>query len=62
MTKILQKDIQLKYVSKSRPKSLILRIPASIRDILELKYDDTVTLEACMDENQKYLKVYKKLD
>ena len=60
MVKILQKNTKIKRVSKSRPKSVILPIPAAIRDILELQHDDQVTIEACMEEKKKYIKVYKK--
>ena len=62
MTKLLSKDVKLKYVAKSRPKSLILRIPAVIRDLLELTYDDTVTMDVIIEDDVKWIKIYKKLD
>ena len=59
-TTLISKDVKLKYVSKSRPKSLILRIPAIIRDLLELTYDDTITMDVVIEDEVKCIKIYKK--
>ena len=61
-TKLISKDVKLHYVAKSRPKSLILRIPAMIRDLLELTYEDTVTMDVLVEDDVKCIKIYKKAD
>lgn len=60
--KLISKDVKLLKVSKARPKSLVLRIPAIIRDLLELNTGDTVTLDVIEEQDCRYIKIYKKLD
>lgn len=61
MTTLLRKQTKVRKRSNYRPKSLILLIPAVIRDLLELSSDDDVCLEVCMENEEKYLKL-KKID
>lgn len=60
MTLIARLEKKVKYRSKDRPKSLLLLIPAIARDILELKYDDLVIMDIVVENDEKYLKIYKK--
>lgn len=61
MTTMLKIPTKVRKRSNSRPKSLILLIPAKARDLLELSADDDVCLEVCMENEEKYLKL-KKID
>lgn len=56
----LRLETTINKQSNARPKSLILRIPAKVRDILELEPDTQVILDIYQDEKEKYLKMYKK--
>lgn len=51
---------KVKYQSKNRLTSLLLNIPAKARDFLELKHGDTITWELHVENNKKYIKLYKK--
>ncbi len=62
MTLVARLNKKVKYRSKDRPKSLLLLIPAMVRDILELKYDDEVVLDVIVENDEKYVKIYKKQD
>lgn len=59
MTTLLKKQTKVRKRSNDRPKSLILLIPATVRDLLELSADDEVCLEVCMENEEKYLKLRK---
>ena len=49
--------------TKARPKSLILPIPAQIRDIMKFEHGTEVTIEVCLNENKEmYLRVQEKID
>lgn len=51
---------KLRKVSKQRPKSLILNIPSTIRDLMEFEAETTVSLQVCVSEDgEKYLKIQK---
>lgn len=60
MTLVTRLEKKVKYRSKDRPKSLLLLIPAVMRDILELTYNDTVILDVCVENDEKFVKIYKK--
>ena len=63
MTNISYFETKIRKVSNQRPKSLILTIPATCRDIMGFEHGTPVKLEVCTDEhNKKYIKVYKKTD
>ena len=62
MTLIARLEKKVKYRSKDRPKSLLLLIPAMVRDILELKYNDSVIIDIIVEDDKKYVKIYKKQD
>ena len=60
MTKIYKTETTVKKRSNQRPKSLILHIPAAVRDIMEFEHNTQITLEVCLNaENKKYIKIYK---
>ena len=59
MTTIVKIPHTIRKRSNSRPKSLILLIPALIRDVMELSAEDQVCLEVCMENNEKILKIRK---
>lgn len=62
MTKIHEFEHKIRRVSKSHEKSLILPVPAKVRDIMELKHDDKVMWEIHVNENgEKYL-IIRKID
>ena len=60
MTTIATKETKVRYRSKSRPKSLLLLIPALVRDLLELEYNDTVIMDVCIENDEKFVKIFKK--
>lgn len=62
MTLVARLEKKVKYRSKDRKKSLLLLIPAMVRDILELKHDDKVILDIIIENEEKYVKIYKKQD
>ena len=63
MTSLLKIEGILRRPSKRRPKSLILSINPSIRDIMEFEHETKIIMEVCLDEdNNKYVKMYKKQD
>ena len=44
----------------ARPKSLILPIPAQVRDIMKFEHGTEISMEVCLDENEEmYIKVQK---
>lgn len=57
---ILKLLTKIKKRSNTRPKSLILHIPAQIRDIMEFTHNTDIFLEVHTDGEKKYLKIYKK--
>ncbi len=63
MTKILETDNKIRMVSKSHSKSLILPVPATVRDIMNFKHGTHVKWEVCLNEkNEKYIKICEKQD
>lgn len=63
MTKLFKKEATVRKASKNRPQSLILHIPPVIRDVLELKADMQIILEANIDKTgETYIKMMKKQD
>ncbi len=60
MTKIYEETRNIRCVSKSHPKSLILLIPPTVRDIMKFEHGTSIHIEVCLDENEeKYLTVRK---
>ena len=60
MTNISYYETKLRKVSNQRPKSLILSIPANVRDIMEFEHGTHVKMEVCLDDNnKKYIKISK---
>lgn len=62
MTKMYETENKLRMVSKSHSKSLILPVPATIRDIMKFEHGTPIKWEVCLNENKKYIKLYKKQD
>lgn len=62
MDKILFKlETEPKAVSKKRPKSLILRIPPSVRESMKLEQGTPLIVEVCFNEKDNiYFKCKKK--
>ena len=59
MTTILKIPAKVKKRSNTRPKSLILYIPAQVRDIMELEHNSNITLEIIQENDEKVLKIQK---
>ena len=62
MTLLTRLEKQVKSRSKDRPKSLLLLIPAMVRDLMDLKVNDTLILDIVEENNKRYMKIYKKQD
>lgn len=58
---ILKQRNKIRRDSSKRPKSLILSIPASIRDILELEHGTEVSWTVCAENDKKKI-VIEKID
>lgn len=60
MALIIKLLTKVKKRSNTRPKSLILHIPAQVRDLMDLKHDTPINLEVCIDDEtkKKYIKIY----
>lgn len=58
----LKLETQTKKASSKRPTSLITRIPTDVRDSLDLKLDDTLIWEVYQEDEEKFIKMYKKQD
>lgn len=53
-------ETAVKKRSNARPSSLVLHIPARVRDLMELEHNTPILLDVCMDENnQKCIKISK---
>lgn len=59
MTTLLKLQLKVKKRSNTRPKSLILHIPAKARDIMEFEHDSDICLEICEENNNKIMKIRK---
>ena len=59
MTTIVKLPTQVKKRSNARPKSLILHIPAMVRDIMEFEHETKICLEVCTENEEKYIKIRK---
>jgi len=58
---ILRTEKKIRRDTASRPRSLILPIPANMRDVLEFEHGTEVILTVCSnDENELQLVVKKK--
>lgn len=61
MTEIVKCEAKIRRASHQRPKSLILSISPTIRDIMNFEHGTPVILEVCLDENdKKFVKISKK--
>ena len=62
MDKLLIKlETEIKAVSKQRPKSLILRIPPSVRESMNLEQGTPLIVEVCFNEKDNiYFRCTKK--
>ena len=57
---LLKMRKKIRRDTAARPKSLILPIPAQIRDMMEFEHGTEITMEVCLNENkEKYIKVQK---
>ncbi len=57
---LLKTRKKIRRDTAARPKSLILPIPAQIRDIMEFEHGTEITITVCLDKNnEKYLRVQK---
>ena len=62
MTKILETTNKMRMVSKTHSKSLILPVPATVRDIMQFKHGTQITWEICLNGDEKYIKLSEKKD
>ena len=62
MTSLIKVDAKIRRASHRRPKSLILSINPTIRDIMEFEHETPITMEVCVENEEKYVKLYKKTD
>lgn len=60
--KIFETDNKIRMVSKAQNKSLILPVPATIRDIMNFKHGTPIKWEVCLNDKEKYIKIYEKTD
>lgn len=60
MTVLLKLQQQIKKRSNARPKSLILYIPAQVRDLMQWEHNTPINMEVCFDAEteKKYIKIY----
>lgn len=59
MTLITRITRKIQKKSKTRPKSLILYIPAEIRDIMELQDGTEVNIDVILENNEKLIQIRK---
>jgi hypothetical protein len=57
---LLRTEKKVRRTNKQRPKSLILPIPANMRDILEFEHGTEVILTVCSNEKQELQLVVQK--
>jgi hypothetical protein len=57
---ILRTEKKIRRDSNKRPKSLILSIPANMRDILEFEHGTEVILTVCSNKNDELQLVVQK--
>ena len=61
MTNIFECEAKIRRASHRRPKSLILSINPTIRDIMKFEHETPIKMEVCLDENnKKFVKISKK--
>ena len=60
MTKIYSTENIIRARSPSRPKSLHLLIPATVRDIMGFTKDDQIIMDVLDEKGCRTLKIYKK--
>lgn len=58
--RIFTDTTKIRSLSKNRLNTLLLTIPAKSRDFLEIQRGDTLIWEAVVENEEKYIKVYKK--
>jgi antitoxin component of MazEF toxin-antitoxin module len=59
MTLITRITKKIQKKSNARPKSLVLYIPASIRDIMELQDGTNVNVDVILENEERYIKITK---
>lgn len=60
MTTIYEETRKIRRVSKTHPRSLILTIPPTVRDIMKFEHGTSISIEVCLDENEEtYLRIQK---
>ena len=61
MTSLIKVEGRVRRPSKQRPKSLILSINPLIKELMGLDHNTKLTIEVCLDENnKKFVKIRKK--
>jgi hypothetical protein len=58
MTVITTINHAVKKRSNKRPRSLILHIPAQVRDLMEWEHNTNITIDVCIENEKKILKIY----
>lgn len=51
---------KLASISKARPNSLLLRIPSTIRDIMDFQPNEEVTIDVLEEKDCRTIRIYKK--
>ena len=59
MTLITRITRKIQKKSNTRPKSLVLYIPAAVRDIMELQDGNEVNIDVILENNEKFIKISK---
>lgn len=62
MTVIYETENKLRKVSKNKSKALILPVPATIRDLMNFEHGTPIQWEVCLENEEKYIKIYEKID
>ena len=56
---IMQTAKKLRKRSNDRPKSLVLHIPAAVRDIMEFEHGTEVQIDVIAENDEKYVVIRK---
>ncbi len=59
MKLIYRKTLKLASISKARPNSLLLRIPSTIRDMMNFKPNEEVTIDVLEEKDCRTIRIYK---
>ena len=62
VTLLTRLETAIKKRSNARPKSLVLYIPATVRDVMGWEHDTPVVMDICVENDCRILKIYTKLD